>query len=101
MTAEQPMLHPVTYAHMPVTQQRSPSVMFFAGNSRIDDDMTDKKQKKSKSWLIVYAAMAAAVIFATQSDAVESPDRNALSPVMIDGEAPLLRVDSIVRRADL
>ncbi len=63
--------------------------------------MTEKKQKKLKSWLIVYAAMVGAVIFASQSRAVAPRDLSALSPLTIDGEAPLLNVDSVVRRSDL
>ncbi len=62
--------------------------------------MTDKK-KKLKSWLIVYATMVAAVVFTTQSGAVALLDQGTLSPVIIDGEAPLLNVDSVVRRSDL
>lgn len=63
--------------------------------------MTDKKHKKLKSWLIVYAAMFAAVIFATQSSAVTPGDQGALSPVIIDGRAPVLDIDSVTRRSDL
>ncbi len=61
--------------------------------------MTNKK--KRKSWLIVYAIMVAAVVFTTQSGAVAPLDQATLSPVIIDGKAPLLNVDSVVRRSDL
>lgn len=63
--------------------------------------MTDKKQKNFKSWLIVYAAMFAAVIFAAQSSAVASRDQGALSPVVIGGKAPILDIVSVTRRSDL
>lgn len=63
--------------------------------------MTDNKQKKRTSWLFVYAAMFVAVVFATQSGAKVPADRRALSPVIIDGNAPLLNVEAVVRRADL
>ena len=63
--------------------------------------MTQKKRKTLKSWLIVYAVMTAAVIFATQSRALSPDDSGNLSPVMLDGAAPILTIDPVVRRADL
>ena len=63
--------------------------------------MTQKKRKSLSSWLIVYALMSVAVIFATQSRALTPQDRGDLSPVKIDGVAPLLIVDPVVNRADL
>ena len=63
--------------------------------------MTDKKRKKLQSWLIVYAVMCVAVIFTTQSRAVAPPGQGALSPVTIEGEAPILTIDPVVRRSDL
>jgi hypothetical protein len=63
--------------------------------------MAQKKRKKLKSWLIVYAVLCAAVIFTAQSRAVAPRDQTALSPVTVEGEGPLLYVDSVVRRSDL
>ncbi|MBT8068019.1 MAG: hypothetical protein KJO09_12330 [Gammaproteobacteria bacterium] len=63
--------------------------------------MTQKKPKKLKSWLVVYAVMSAAVIFTTQSRALSPQDHGNLSPVMIDGPAPILTIDPVIRRSDL
>ena len=63
--------------------------------------MTDKKRKKLQSWLIVYAVMCVAVVFTTQSRALAPPGQGALSPVSVEGVAPVLNIDPIVRRSDL
>lgn len=63
--------------------------------------MIDTKHKKLNSWLFVYATMIVAVVFATRSGAVAPHSEGALSPVVIDGEAPLLKVNPVVGRADL
>lgn len=63
--------------------------------------MNDKKRKKLKSWLIVYALMCAAVVFTAQSLAIPATGQRDLSPVTLEGEEPILNVETIVRRTDL
>lgn len=63
--------------------------------------MTGKRRKTFSSWIIIYSALIAAVVFAAQSGTVPSRSAGNLSPVMLGGESPALTVDSIVRRSDI
>lgn len=63
--------------------------------------MDARKRKKVTSWIFVYAALIAAVVFASQSGATAPRELSALSPVILGGDAPALRVESVVRRSDI
>lgn len=61
----------------------------------------NKKTSRVASWIFVYAALIVAVVFASQSAETAPRDLSVVSPVVLGGAAPVLAVDSIVRRSDL
>lgn len=63
--------------------------------------MYGRKGKKDTSWIFVYAALVASVIFANQPAATAPRDVSGVSPVVLGGEAPALAPNSIVRRSDI
>jgi len=63
--------------------------------------MAGKRRKKITSWIFVYTALVAAVIFASQSGTAAPRDVADLSPVILGSDAPALAIESIVRRSDL
>ena len=62
--------------------------------------MDEKKNRTVTSWVFLYAALFAAV-FASQSGATTPPDAGALSPVILQGEPPALKINAVVRRSDI
>jgi len=63
--------------------------------------MDAKKGKGVTSWIFVYAVLIAAVVFAAQSGAATTKKPTNLSPVILGGEAPTLKLDAVVRRSDI
>ena len=63
--------------------------MFRAGSNTI------------KSWIIIYAGFMAAIVFAETGTAMTLPEPGDLSPVLMQADAPVLRIEAVVRRSDI
>ena len=57
--------------------------------------------KSNKSWIIVYAGFMAAIVFAEHGIAMTASELDELSPVLIQADAPALKIESVVRRSDI
>ena len=54
-----------------------------------------------RSWIIIYAGFMAAIVFAEHGMAMTFPGPEAVSPVIIGADAPIIRIDPVVRRLDI
>ena len=57
--------------------------------------------KTIKSWIIIYAGFMAAIVVAENGIAQTLPEPGELSPVLIQADAPALKIESVVRRSDI
>ena len=57
--------------------------------------------KTIKLWIIIYAGFMAAIVFAETDTAMTLPGAGDLSPVLIQADAPVLRIEAVVRRSDI
>ena len=57
--------------------------------------------KTIKSWIIIYAGFMAAIVFAETGTAMTLPEPGDLSPVLMQAEAPVLKIEAVVRRSDI
>ncbi len=63
--------------------------------------MNYRGRKRVASWLLVYVGFAAAVVFAAQTGSAAARNTASLSPVVLDGQAPALTIDSLMKRSDI
>ena len=54
-----------------------------------------------KSWIIIYAGFMAVIVFAESGTAMTLPEPGDLSPVLMQADAPVLRIEAVVRRSDI
>ena len=57
--------------------------------------------KTIKSWIIIYAGFMAAIVFAETGTAMTLPEAGDLSPVLMQADAPVLKIEAVVRRSDI
>jgi hypothetical protein len=57
--------------------------------------------KSIKSWIVFYAGFIAAIAFAETGIAMTPPELNNWSPVIVQADAPALKVEPVVRRSDI
>ncbi|MBT8087743.1 MAG: hypothetical protein KJO46_06880 [Gammaproteobacteria bacterium] len=63
--------------------------------------LVSSKTTMRKSWLALYAALISAIVFADPATGVAASPAAAVSPVVIDTEAPGFDVRSFIRRLDI
>jgi hypothetical protein len=61
----------------------------------------NRGRKAIKTWMFVYAGLMAVMAFTSQTRDLKFEDAAELSPVAVENGAPALKVDSLVRRADI
>jgi len=54
-----------------------------------------------KSWIVLYVGFMAAIVFAENGIAKTLPKPGDVSPVLVQAEASALKIESVVRRADI
>ena len=54
-----------------------------------------------RSWIVIYAGFMAAIVFAEHGMAMTFPGPEAVSPVIIGADAPIIRIAPVVRRLDI
>ena len=57
--------------------------------------------KSIKSWVVFYTGFLAAIVFAEAGIAKSPPELNDWSPVVIQADAPALKIEPVVRRSDI
>ena len=57
--------------------------------------------KMIKSWIIIYAGFMASIVFAETGTAMALPGPGDLSPVLMQADAPVLRIEAVVHRSDI
>ena len=63
--------------------------------------MSRRGRKTVTSWVFVYVGLFAAAVLVAQTGSAASRNTASLSPVVIDGDAPALAVDSFIGRSDI
>lgn len=54
-----------------------------------------------KLWIVIYVGFMASIVFAENGTAVTLPEPGDLSPVLMQADAPVLRIEAVVRRSDI
>ena len=57
--------------------------------------------KSIRSWIVIYAGFMAAIVFAEHGMAMTFPGPESVSPVLIGADAPVIRIEPVVRRLDI
>lgn len=60
-----------------------------------------KAQTSVRSWMFIYLSLVASILFADQAELQDTRKPATVAPVVITGAAPILSIDSLVRRSDI
>lgn len=63
--------------------------------------MSPRGKKRLASWIFVHVGLIAAAVLAAQTGSAASRNTVSLSPVVIEGEAPALTINSFMKRSDI
>ncbi|MGB5626883.1 MAG: hypothetical protein WBM61_14180 [Woeseiaceae bacterium] len=60
-----------------------------------------KARTSARSWMFIYLSLIASIVFADQADFHDVREPASIAPVVTSGAAPILSIDTFVRRSDI
>ncbi len=95
------LLRSVTKLRAAGTKRSSIPAILNAYRSYRAAGMSQRGKKTFASWIFVYVGLLVAVVLVAQTGSAAPQNTANLSPVVIDGAAPALTIDSLIKRSDI